>query len=188
MMRLDKRPWWRLSPMVWTLLLAWGVMVSVWFWFMQEGLLTDMAQAHRPTPQVSSPMASPTAWPMAVPVAPAPSAPSRALHALPAEQLASDLAAQYRQPDESLLARHQGRPFRVLGRVVDQQVSEASVVVVHMDAGEGLPPLRLVMAAGSGASGAPLANQVAALACIHGGIVMGEPLLRDCRLIRIDNP
>lgn len=188
MMRLDKRPWWRLSPMVWTLLMAWGVMVSVWFWFMQEGLLTDMALAHRPIPQVSSPMSSPTAWPMAVPATPPPSAPSRALHALPAEQLASDLAAEYRQPDESLLARHQGRPFRVLGRIVDQQVSEAGVMVVHMDAGEGLPALRLVMAAGAGTSGAPQVDQVAALACIHGGIVMGEPLLRDCRLIRIDNP
>jgi hypothetical protein len=174
--------------MVWTLLLAWGVMVTVWFWFMQEGLLADMAQSHRPPVPVSSPMASPTARPRNEPVAPPPPAPSQALQAMPAERLASEMAAEYRQPDAPLVARHQGRPFRLLGRVIDQQVSEAGVVVVHMDAGEGLPALRMVMAAGAGASGAPQAGQVAALACIHGGIVMGEPLLRDCRLIRIDNP
>lgn len=183
MMHLDKRPWWRLSPMVWTLLLAWGAMLAVW-WFMQDHGVADASQPRLPTVVVEMP-AAPPASAMASDEAPVS---THALQAQPGEQLASDLSAQYRQPDQALLARHQGRPMHVLGHVLDQQVSEAGVVVLQMDAGAGLPPLRMVMAAGASASGAPQANQVAALACVHGGMVMGEPLLRDCRLIRIDNP
>lgn len=183
MMRLDKRPWWRLSPLVWTLLLAWGAMLAAW-WFMQDHGVAEATLPRVPTEEAVMP-AVPPASAMASEEAPVS---TQALQAQSGEQLASDLAAQYRQPDQALLARHQGRPMRVLGRVLDLQVSEAGVVVLQMDAGTGLPPLRMVMAAGAGASGAPQADQVAALACVHGGMVMGEPLLRDCRLIRIDNP
>lgn len=183
MMRLHKRPWWRLSPLVGALLLAWGAMLAVW-WFMQTHGAADASQPRLPTVETVVPAVPPVSA-MAGDEAPVP---TQALRALPGEQWASDLAAQYRQPDQALLARHQGRPMHVLGHVLDQQVSEAGVVVLQMDAGAGLPPLRMVMAAGASASGAPQANQVAALACVHGGMVMGEPLLRDCRLIRIDNP
>ncbi len=179
---LDKRRPWRLSPLVWTLLITWAVLVAAW-WYQRESALGPSLAVVEQVP--SSPEALPAvASPSVEPVPAAESLPAQALLPQPGERLASDWAAEYRQPDQALVTRHQGRPFKVLGQVVEQQASPAGVVLVQLDAGQGLPPLRVVMATGTLVDQIPPVGQAATFACLHGGVMMGEPLLRDCQVVR----
>lgn len=190
MVKVDKRPRWLASPMVWVMLLAWVVVLSVVMGVVWQGLPGQPLSpaASQPAAHAEAVRPVPARVPLQEAAQPDVDNPGAqaALQPLSGEQLASDLAAQYSQPDQALLQRHQGRSFRLLGRVLEQQVSGAGVSVVLMEAGPGLPPMRMVMA--QGASQALPVGQAATLACVHGGMVMGEPLLRDCRVERMLKP
>lgn len=183
MVTVDKPVGWRQSPMLWVVVLAWVLLALVGWYVSQAG--PSVPVTHQPLPTTDA--ALPSTAPLPESAQPDPgSASQAALQTLPGELLASELAAQYSQPDQTLLDRHQGRRFRLLGRVQEQQASAAGVGMVLMEVGQGLPPMRMVMAQGEPA--VPLAGQIVTLACVHGGMVMGEPLLRDCRLERTIEP
>lgn len=117
-------------------------------------------------------------------MAPEEGLPNAALPIQAGEVLATDVAQAYREPTEALLVAQQGSRMRMVGRVLDSQSMDGGMVLVQLDAGSGLPPLRLVVAAAPNlpADASAWTRHPWQFDCLHGGAMMGEPIFSDCRL------
>jgi hypothetical protein len=179
-----RNPWVRTGVMV-LVLLSCLLGVAVW----RMGWLGAAAGDAEPLPAASITAAA-TASSLAgseAPVAPSEPPPSEPeLRARPGEVLAQDLMAEYRATRGTADGRYQGKRLKVLGRVLDLEQGESGVVLVSLQAEQDLRPLRALMApsvASSGVQGPLLAvGRSVVLDCQHQGIVMGEPILSDCKL------
>ena len=107
------------------------------------------------------------------------------LQAASGERLAADWADEFAQPTQALANRYKGQRIKVLGQVVDAQSNAQGILLLSLDAAPAANPLRLVMALGTMLdSDAFEKGQASVFECLHGGIMLGEPLLSDCQVLR----
>lgn len=161
----------KVFPWVWVLLLAWGAMLAFW-WLAPDDAATPVQQRDEQPLPAAQPVEAHRPAPVGVSGSGAQSA----------RWQASDLAAQYRQFDAAVVERHKGRRMQIAGTVTDRLEGVSGTQLLHLDAGQGLPPLRGVLADGVEAAAATIGAAVV-LDCLHAGVIMGEPLLNDCRLV-----
>ncbi|HIV69863.1 MAG TPA: OB-fold putative lipoprotein [Candidatus Aquabacterium excrementipullorum] len=163
--------WWGAGAVVLLLAAAW-----MWLW----GSGSDDDPAHQPsvadTAQAPDAAVSPAS---AVPVVVAPS------EAAASTASPEALMAEYRDSGGRAHAKHAGKRLTLKGAVASVEAGENGLVLVSLDAGPDLPPARAVMATADAAQmrawpqGAPVA-----LDCANQGLLMGEPLLADCRVLK----
>lgn len=95
------------------------------------------------------------------------------------------LMADYRDSGGRAHARHAGKRLNLQGAVVSVETGEGALVMVSLDAGPDLPPARAVIAASDAARVREWpAGRVVVLDCVNQGLLMGEPLLADCRAVK----
>lgn len=101
------------------------------------------------------------------------------------EMLASELMVQYRATRGSVDARFKGQRLKILGRIARLEEAESGLIMVSMEADQDLSMLRAVMANDAAAKQELLMEgRALVLDCQHQGMVMGEPILNDCRVTR----
>lgn len=95
------------------------------------------------------------------------------------------LMADYRDSGGRSHAKHAGKRLSLRGAVVSIESGENGLVMVSLDAGPDLPAARAVMAASDAARVRDWQQGTAVvLDCANQGLLMGEPLLADCRAVK----
>ena len=95
------------------------------------------------------------------------------------------LMADYRDSGGRSHAKHAGKRLPLQGAVVSVESGENGLVMVSLDAGPDLPPARAVMSANDAARVRDWqAGRAVVLDCANQGLLMGEPLLADCRAVK----
>lgn len=95
------------------------------------------------------------------------------------------LMADYRDSGGRSHARHAGKRLSLQGAVVSVEAGENGLVMVSLDAGPDLPPARAVIAASDAARVREWQpGRAVVLDCANQGLLMGEPLLADCRAVK----
>lgn len=95
------------------------------------------------------------------------------------------LMADYRDSGGRSHAKHAGKRLPLQGTVVAVESGENGLVMVSLDAGPDLPPARAVMAATDAARVRDWqAGRAVVLDCANQGLLMGEPLLADCGVVK----
>jgi hypothetical protein len=154
---------------------ALAVLVGTLAWW--AGWLGDGA-AVAPAPAVSAGPETPT--PIATPVVQPPPVASAASAVSPA-----GLMADYRDSGGRSHAKHAGKRLSLQGAVVSVESGENGLVMVSLDAGPDLPPARAVIADSDAARVREWqAGRAVVLDCANQGLLMGEPLLADCREVK----
>lgn len=98
---------------------------------------------------------------------------------------AQALMADYRDSGGRSQARHAGKRLMLQGAVAAVEAGANGLVLVSLDAGPDLPPARAVMAARDAGQASGWAQGLpVALDCANQGLLMGEPVLADCRILR----
>ena len=97
---------------------------------------------------------------------------------------ATELMAAYRDTQGRIHHRLEGQALTITGTLVSQEPGAGGLWLLTLAAGdEGGPPARLVVPADQAQALAGLSAGASLQAdCVHGGTVMGEPILRDCRV------
>lgn len=154
-----------------------AVLVSTLAWW--ASWRGDDGAALAPSPAGTAASAS-SAPIMAAPVVRAPAQTSAASAVSPA-----GLMADYRDSGGRAHARHAGKRLNLQGAVVSVETGEGALVMVSLDAGPDLPPARAVIADSDAARVREWqAGRVVVLDCVNQGLLMGEPLLADCRAVK----
>ena len=95
------------------------------------------------------------------------------------------LMADYRDSGGRAHARHAGKRLLLQGAVVSVESGENGLSMVSLDAGPDLPPARAVIASSDAARVRDWqAGRAVVLDCANQGLLMGEPLLADCRAVK----
>ncbi|MFY9476946.1 MAG: hypothetical protein WAQ08_04675 [Aquabacterium sp.] len=95
------------------------------------------------------------------------------------------LMADYRDSGGRSHAKHAGKRLSLQGAVVSVESGENGLVMVSLDAGPDLPPVRAVIADSDAARVRDWsAGRAVVLDCANQGLLMGEPLLADCRAVK----
>lgn len=95
------------------------------------------------------------------------------------------LMADYRDSGGRSHAKHAGKRLSLQGAVVSVESGENGLVMVSLDAGPDLPPARAVIADSDAARVREWqAGRAVVLDCANQGLLMGEPLLADCREVK----
>lgn len=95
------------------------------------------------------------------------------------------LMADYRDSGGRSHAKHAGKRLSLQGAVVSVEAGEGALVMVSLDAGPDLPPARAVIAASDAARVREWqAGRAVVLDCANQGLLMGEPLLADCKAVK----
>ena len=154
-----------------------AVLVSTLAWW--ASWRGDDGAALAPSPAGTAASAS-SAPIMAAPVVRAPAQTSAASAVSPA-----GLMADYRDSGGRSHARHAGKRLSLQGAVVSVEEGHNGLVMVSLDAGPDLPPARAVIADSDAARVREWqAGRVVVLDCVNQGLLMGEPLLADCRAVK----
>ena len=128
------------------------------------------------------PLHASTAAPPAAPVAVDPPA-TDALAASAVSPAA--LMADYRDSGGRSHAKHAGKRLPLQGAVVSVESGQNGLVMVSLDAGPDLPPARAVIADTDAARVHDWqAGRAVVLDCANQGLLMGEPLLADCKAVK----
>jgi tRNA_anti-like len=181
----------RHKPWAWAwvaaLLLMSSVLVGVAWRMVWVGAPTVGDAAVLPEPTQAQGMGAPAMAASSTPVGASESTASGpALQARPGEVLAHDLMAEYRATRGTVDARYKGKRLKVLGRMASLEQGESGATLVSLQAEQDLRPLRALMAPAV-ASNPDLTQalkegRALVFDCLHQGIVMGEPILSDCRV------
>lgn len=95
------------------------------------------------------------------------------------------LMADYRDSGGRSHAKHAGKRLGLQGTVTAVETGQGGLVMLSLDAGPDLPPARAVMAASDTARVRDWqAGRAVVLDCANQGLLMGEPLLADCRAVK----
>lgn len=95
------------------------------------------------------------------------------------------LMADYRDSGGRSHAKHAGKRLPLQGAVVSVESGQNGLVMVSLDAGPDLPPARAVIADTDAARVRDWqAGRAVVLDCANQGLLMGEPLLADCRAVK----
>ncbi len=154
-----------------------AVLVSTLAWW--AGWRGDDGATVAPSPTGTA--ASATTTPIVAPSAvPAPAQASVASAVSPA-----GLMADYRDSGGRSHAKHAGKRLSLQGAVVSVEGGHNGLVMVSLDAGPDLPPARAVIADSDAARVREWqAGRAVVLDCANQGLLMGEPLLADCRAVK----
>lgn len=102
-----------------------------------------------------------------------------------AEVSTTDLFREYRDSAGRVDSRYRGQRLKVKGPVASVEQGEGGLTLLTLSAGPDLESIRAVIAPADQGRAAALAGGTAvALDCLHHGMVMGEPVLADCRLAK----
>lgn len=104
--------------------------------------------------------------------------------AMPARQNAKDVAQAYAADRQAANARFKGQRMQIQGVVNGIEPGQGQILLITLGADDGHAGLRTVVDGGA----QPLARQAAvgqalSLACLNQGLLMGEPVLSDCRVL-----
>ncbi|RZL01458.1 MAG: hypothetical protein EOP36_11570 [Rubrivivax sp.] len=104
----------------------------------------------------------------------------------PGRLSAQEVAQAYARAPQEADARFKGQRLSLQGRVDQTEAGQGQVLLITLGAGEGHAGLRAVVDMGTQAGHAPgpVAGQAVSLDCLNQGLLMGEPVLSDCRLLR----
>jgi hypothetical protein len=137
----------------------------------------DGAAVARPPAGIDAPS---TTAPMAAPPLQPPPVDSPASAVSPAR-----LMADYRDSGGRSHAKHAGKRLSLQGTLVSMESGENGLVLVSLDAGPDLPPARAVIADSDAARVREWQpGRAVMLDCANQGLLMGEPLLADCRAVK----
>jgi hypothetical protein len=162
-------------PVLWSVGAVVLLLAAAWTWLWGRG--GDEGPAYQP------PVADTAHAPgVAVSSAPAVIAPAEAAASSASPEA---LMAEYRDSGGRSHAKHAGKRLTLKGAVAAVEAGENGLVLVSLDAGPDLPPARAVMATADAAQmrAWPQGARVA-LDCANEGLLMGEPLLADCRVLK----
>lgn len=168
--------------MVLWMVLVLGVLAVAVGWWMQGAQPTSEVRPVSSASQASAAQAVPDVLaaseePAAQPLPP--------LEPLDGEILASELMVQYKATRGTIDARFKGQRLRILGRISRLEEADSGLIMVSMESDQGLSMLRAVMANDAAAKQELLMEgRALVLDCQHQGMVMGEPILNDCRVTR----
>lgn len=95
------------------------------------------------------------------------------------------LMADYRDSGGRSHAKHAGKRLGLQGTLTAVETGQGGLVMLSLDAGPDLPPARAVMAASDTARVRDWQpGRAVVLDCANQGLLMGEPLLADCRAVK----
>lgn len=97
----------------------------------------------------------------------------------------AELMADYRDSGGRSHAKHAGKRLGLQGTLTAVETGQGGLVMLSLDAGPDLPPARAVMAASDTARVRDWQpGRAVVLDCANQGLLMGEPLLADCRAVK----
>jgi hypothetical protein len=112
--------------------------------------------------------------------------PSNASAKTPGDRLnAQEVAQAYARSPQEADARFKGQRLRLHGVVEQLEAGQGQILLVTLGSADGQAGLRAVVDMGMQDSqvARPVLGQSLSLECLNQGLLMGEPVLSDCRLL-----
>ncbi|MDI1260073.1 hypothetical protein [Aquabacterium sp.] len=103
---------------------------------------------------------------------------------MPGRQNARDVAQAYASDRLAADARFKGQRLQIQGVVNSIEPGQGQILLINLGADEGQAGLRAVVDGGSQALARQAGvGQVLSLDCLNQGLLLGEPVLSDCRVL-----